>query len=130
MLKQDIAIESKPHFKFILKDASGALEWQPGPDRLMKLWKTERTIVIEEDWEPPELQKATEGQCETENSLDEVTAEEEVRSSILAVGAKSSSLEEIPETIMDDSVGNDEGPVLVPGLTSRSLIDVEEEISG
>ncbi|KAF3787953.1 hypothetical protein EJ110_NYTH21981 [Nymphaea thermarum] len=133
--EQDIPIESKPQFKFILKDASGALEWQPGPDRLMKLWKTERTITIEEDWESPELQKATEEPCENlvddENPDDEILAEEEAKSRVVAEeGVKSSGLDEKHESVGDDFVEKAEGAVLVPGLTSSSIIDLSEELSG
>lgn len=44
-------------FKFILKAETGEILWQPGPNRAIKTWETNKTIIrICEDWENADLQ--------------------------------------------------------------------------
>lgn len=59
---QDVPIESTIQFKFILKQGTGDMIWQPGSDRIFKSWESKGTVVIAEDWENPEAQKITEEQ--------------------------------------------------------------------
>uniref|UniRef100_A0A2P2M1K5 CBM20 domain-containing protein n=1 Tax=Rhizophora mucronata TaxID=61149 RepID=A0A2P2M1K5_RHIMU len=47
-------------FKFILKGIDGDILWQPGPDRLLEIQETEKTIVVLEDWENAAFQKISE----------------------------------------------------------------------
>ncbi|KAI3930050.1 hypothetical protein MKW92_014910 [Papaver armeniacum] len=56
----DIPINKSIQFKFILKEPTGEVIWQPGPDRILKTWETDKTIVIFEDWDNVELQMVTE----------------------------------------------------------------------
>ncbi|KAI3886570.1 hypothetical protein MKX03_005489 [Papaver bracteatum] len=56
----DIPINKPIQFKFILKEPTGEVIWQPGPDRTLKTWETDKTIVISEDWDNVELQMVTE----------------------------------------------------------------------
>ncbi|OAY57746.1 cyclomaltodextrin glucanotransferase isoform X2 [Manihot esculenta] len=58
----DVPIESTIQFKFILKQGTGDMIWQPGSDRIFKSWESKGTVVIAEDWENPEAQKITEEQ--------------------------------------------------------------------
>lgn len=57
-------IELPIQFKFILKQSSGDLVWQPGPDRIFRPWKTYKTIIIAEDWGNALLRKITEEQAD------------------------------------------------------------------
>ncbi|KAJ4908923.1 Carbohydrate-binding-like fold [Raphanus sativus] len=43
-------------FKFILKAETGEILWQPGPNRAIKTWETNKTIRICEDWDNADLQ--------------------------------------------------------------------------
>ncbi|KAI3886571.1 hypothetical protein MKX03_005490 [Papaver bracteatum] len=56
----NIPINKSIQFKFILKEPTGEVIWQPGPDRILKTWETDKTIVIFEDWDNVELQMVTE----------------------------------------------------------------------
>ncbi|XP_015578775.1 cyclomaltodextrin glucanotransferase [Ricinus communis] len=61
----DVPIESTIQFKFILKQCSGEIFWQPGPDRIFKSWESNGTIIISEDWENSEAQKIMEEKMES-----------------------------------------------------------------
>ncbi|KAI3906587.1 hypothetical protein MKW98_009495 [Papaver atlanticum] len=56
----EIPINKSIQFKFILEEPTGEVIWQPGPDRILKTWETDKTIVIFEDWDNVELQMVTE----------------------------------------------------------------------
>ncbi|KAK2972639.1 hypothetical protein RJ640_018346 [Escallonia rubra] len=56
----DVPIGKSIKFKFILKDGTDYVLWQPGPDRILQTWETEKTIIVWEDWETAELQNLTE----------------------------------------------------------------------
>ncbi|KAL2500548.1 uncharacterized protein Fot_34396 [Forsythia ovata] len=43
-------------YKFILKGGTEEIIWQPGPDRVLQTWETEKTITVLEDWDNHELQ--------------------------------------------------------------------------
>ncbi|XWS59943.1 hypothetical protein CRYUN_Cryun08bG0165500 [Craigia yunnanensis] len=60
ILAQNIPVGVSIQFKFILKTSTGNLLWQPGPDRILKSWETENTIILCEDWEEAEHQKVIE----------------------------------------------------------------------
>ncbi|KAL0316392.1 UNVERIFIED_CONTAM: hypothetical protein Sradi_5517400 [Sesamum radiatum] len=47
-------------YKFILKGDTGTISWQPGPDRILETWDTDKTITVFEDWDNPELQNIVE----------------------------------------------------------------------
>lgn len=44
------------NYKFILKEITGTVSWQPGPDRVLETWDTANTISVTGDWEIPEFQ--------------------------------------------------------------------------
>ncbi|XVE97060.1 hypothetical protein REPUB_Repub02eG0278000 [Reevesia pubescens] len=58
----DIPVGVSIQFKFILKTINGNLLWQPGPDRILKSWETENTVIVCEDWEEADYQKVIEEQ--------------------------------------------------------------------
>ncbi|KAL0336771.1 UNVERIFIED_CONTAM: hypothetical protein Scaly_1952200 [Sesamum calycinum] len=47
-------------YKFILKGDTGTISWQPGPDRILETWDTDKTITVFEDWDNPELRNIVE----------------------------------------------------------------------
>ncbi|PQM37900.1 uncharacterized protein Pyn_35706 [Prunus yedoensis var. nudiflora] len=56
----DIPVGKSVQFKFILKEITGNILWQPGPDRIFQTWETKNTITVCEDWADAELQKIME----------------------------------------------------------------------
>lgn len=61
MLNADVPVERTIQFKFILKQSTGDIIWQPGPDWVFKAWTTTKTVIVVEEWENSELQKIVEG---------------------------------------------------------------------
>ncbi|XP_065854669.1 uncharacterized protein [Euphorbia lathyris] len=59
-LELDVPIGKSIQFKFILKEITGSIVWQPGPDRILNTWETNNTIVVYEDWEDATSQKLLE----------------------------------------------------------------------
>lgn len=53
---QDLPAGRLVEFKFILKAETGEILWQPGPNRAIKTWETNKTIRICEDWDNADLQ--------------------------------------------------------------------------
>lgn len=58
--RMDIPVGRSIQFKFLLRGLSGEVHWQPGPDRIIRIWETENAIVVSEDWDNAESQKITE----------------------------------------------------------------------
>ncbi|KAI3977506.1 hypothetical protein MKX01_000419 [Papaver californicum] len=56
----DVPIDKAFQFKFILKDPTGEVKWQPGPNRVFQTWETNKTIVVFEDWDIVGLQMISE----------------------------------------------------------------------
>ncbi|KAF3512198.1 hypothetical protein F2Q69_00000056 [Brassica cretica] len=55
-LDLDLPVGRLVEFKFILKAQTGEVLWQPGPNRAIETWETNKTIRICEDWENADLQ--------------------------------------------------------------------------
>ncbi|KDP24469.1 hypothetical protein JCGZ_25033 [Jatropha curcas] len=71
-LDLDIPIGKSIEFKFILKQITGEVLWQPGPDRILKTWETKNTIVLLEDWEDYALQELLEDEPITSGNEDPI----------------------------------------------------------
>lgn len=55
-VKLDLPSGKVIKYKFMLKGVTEEILWQPGPDRVLQTWETEKTITVLEDWDNPELQ--------------------------------------------------------------------------
>lgn len=60
-------------FKFILKAQTGEILWQPGPNRSLETWETNKTIRICEDWDNADLQMMIEEDFVSLNQEDYIT---------------------------------------------------------
>ncbi|KAK4834544.1 hypothetical protein QYF36_024639 [Acer negundo] len=91
----DIPVGKSIQFKFVLKDRTGNMLWQPGPDRIFQTWETDNTITICEDWENAEYQKISEGDGDlfaNENAGDSnVNSAEEMADDPIAIVAENIS---------------------------------------
>ncbi|KAI9153225.1 hypothetical protein LWI28_008000 [Acer negundo] len=91
----DIPVGKSIQFKFVLKDRTGNMLWQPGPDRIFQTWETDNTITICEDWENAEYQKISEGDGDlfaNENAGDSnVNSSEEMADDPIAIVAENIS---------------------------------------
>ncbi|XP_026412560.1 uncharacterized protein LOC113308291 isoform X2 [Papaver somniferum] len=151
----DIPINKSIQFKFILKEPTGEVTWQPGPDRILKTWETDKTIIIFEDWDNVELQMVTEEEStaksyisqevvgnsnkedSTVNEEDSVvnsnTTEPTISSTTATekmayAEAEQNDIEKTSRSLKDeDTLFQYEGePILVPGLAPLSTTTVEE----
>ncbi|KAK2657014.1 hypothetical protein Ddye_010066 [Dipteronia dyeriana] len=106
----DIPVGKSIQFKFLLKDRTGNILWQPGPDRIFQTWETENTITICEDWENAEYQKISEGDRDwfaNENADDSnVNSAEEMADDPIAIDADDSNVNSAEE-MADDPIAID-----------------------
>ncbi|KAI3886572.1 hypothetical protein MKX03_005491 [Papaver bracteatum] len=138
----DIPINKSIQFKFILKKPTGEVIWQPGPDRILKTWETDKTIVSYEDWDNVELQMVTEeesiaksyisqevvvGDSNKEDSMVNADAEEDTVVNSNTAESTISPITTIEKVAYPEAEQNDtEDSVLVPGLAPLSTTTVEE----
>ncbi|XP_073142569.1 uncharacterized protein [Henckelia pumila] len=73
-------------YKFILKLNDNTIHWQPGPDRILETWETEKTIIVFEDWDHPEFQDIAE-----EESIADLNDEKSLINSELPAVSENSS---------------------------------------
>ncbi|CAA6656744.1 unnamed protein product [Spirodela intermedia] len=55
-----LPVEEEIKFKFVRRELSGKLAWQPGPDRILRTWETTNTIIVAGEWENADDQKIKE----------------------------------------------------------------------
>ncbi|CAL4901031.1 unnamed protein product [Urochloa decumbens] len=60
ILEKDLPANKLIEFKFLLRDSSGKLHWQNGPNRIFRTGETENTLVVYEDWGDVKNQKVLE----------------------------------------------------------------------
>jgi len=60
MSDQDLPANRSIEFKFLLRDASGHVRWQHGPNRTLQITETPNTMVVREDWDHGNKQKVSE----------------------------------------------------------------------
>ncbi|KAK0585930.1 hypothetical protein LWI29_036461 [Acer saccharum] len=116
----DIPVGKSIQFKFVLKNRTGNMLWQPGPDRIFQTWETENTITICEDWENAEYQKISEGDGDlfaNENADDSNVNSAEVEE--MADG---------PIAIVAENISypNEDNPIV---YASNNMFDVQQEES-
>lgn len=134
-------------YKFIHRGNNGAILWQPGTDRLLQTWETEKIISVSEDWDNPDLQNIVEEDFVDEVSLidsktlveegdNAVDVSEELEGQDLSSSDKGSvilsekreetsdlsSMQDETRLVLDEGV-----PVLVPGLVPASTGESEAE---
>lgn len=67
----DIPSNKVINYKFILKEITGTVSWQPGPDRILETWDTAKTISVSEDWDSPDFQNIVEEELLVVDDLNE-----------------------------------------------------------
>ncbi|RLM98560.1 phosphoglucan, water dikinase, chloroplastic-like [Panicum miliaceum] len=60
ILEKDLPANKLVEFKFLLRDSSGKLHWQNGPNRIFQTGETVNTLVVYEDWGDVKNQKIAE----------------------------------------------------------------------
>ncbi|KAL3826101.1 hypothetical protein ACJIZ3_022130 [Penstemon smallii] len=124
----DMPIGELIKYKFILKEQSGNITWQQGPDRVFTTWESEKRIIVSEDWYNPNLQNITEEEDELIIANGHpVVSDEELEGQDLSTTDKESVVlnvevkeEEKVQGAKEETkiVSDEEVAVLVPGLMS------------
>ncbi|CAD5330486.1 unnamed protein product [Arabidopsis thaliana] len=73
----DLPVGSLVEFKFILKAQTGEILWQPGPNRALETWETNKTIRICEDWDNADLQMMIEEDFVPYTNISSIDSEDE-----------------------------------------------------
>ncbi|KAL1200597.1 Phosphoglucan, water dikinase [Cardamine amara subsp. amara] len=136
----DLPVGRLVEFKFILKATTGEVLWQPGPNRALETWETNKTIRICEDWENADLQMIIEEDFVPLNQED-ITHPQQIvvvenAGYVSDESAENSSSEKTMEPLNEALTAlevtkeamftEEESPVLVPGLFSLSDLENEE----
>ncbi|KAL8167953.1 hypothetical protein V2J09_009452 [Rumex salicifolius] len=121
-------------FKFIFRDISGEILWQPGPNRVLQTQETSKVTVVCGDWETVAVQQVTEirmirnekhltyDEGESNNKNERPRLEKSYVSNITSLNGEALAM--VAENV------ELEIPVLVPGLTPCLITPAatEEEV--
>ncbi|WCJ29225.1 Carbohydrate-binding-like fold [Euphorbia peplus] len=126
----DVPIETTMQFKFILKQSSGEVFWQPGQDRIFKSWESKAVLIVAEDWENPEAQKISEEQEETVtgdvlNQRDDMNIKANVDSNVMFSENTDYAKEKLMTFNTRDLLEDYRGQVLAPGLMPQQALSEE-----
>uniref|UniRef100_A0A0A8YCR2 CBM20 domain-containing protein n=1 Tax=Arundo donax TaxID=35708 RepID=A0A0A8YCR2_ARUDO len=69
--EKDLPANKLIEFKFLLRDSSGKLHWQIGPNRSLQTGETAKTLVVYEDWGDLKKQKIAEVEGEASIGMEE-----------------------------------------------------------
>ncbi|KAI3666986.1 hypothetical protein L6452_42027 [Arctium lappa] len=144
----DIPVGKCIKFKFIMQERNGKFTWQPGPDRILECWESEKIITLCEDWENPDSRRIIEADP-TLNQVEESAATTEMQMVATEEGMpvepslgttdtpkvkKSSKKDHTEEpkyaiNMKEVLVSNEAVPVLVPGLSQLSTTETDHKPS-
>ncbi|KAM0009885.1 putative glucan 1,4-alpha-glucosidase [Helianthus debilis subsp. tardiflorus] len=109
----DIPIGKCIKFKLIMQESDGKYVWQPGPDRVLECFQTEKIITLCEDWENPDSRTI----IETDPSMNEEIQFVEPSVGTTVTEEPNEYAINMKEVLVSDEVV----PVLVPGLSQLPL---------
>jgi len=73
----DLPVGRLVEFKLLLKAQTGEILWQPGPNRALETWETNKTIRICEDWDNADLQMMIEEDFVPYTNISSIGSEDE-----------------------------------------------------
>ncbi|CAN6350846.1 unnamed protein product [Urochloa humidicola] len=104
ILEKDLPANKLIEFKFLLRDSSGKLHWQNGPNRIFQTGETANTLVVYEDWGDVKNQRVAE-----EEKVMFKKEEEEGVASVLVEEAVFSDDNEIRKSaVLEDELQKDD----------------------
>lgn len=59
-VKMDLPANKSIEFKFLLRDVSGRVRWQPGANRTLRTTETQNTLIVHEAWDHVKKQRVSE----------------------------------------------------------------------
>ncbi|KAK9057811.1 hypothetical protein SSX86_022649 [Deinandra increscens subsp. villosa] len=112
----EIPVEKCIKFKFIMQESNGKFVWQPGPDRVLECFQTEKIITLREDWENPDSRMI----IETDPTMDQEIQFVEPSDATQESEGYALNMKEV--LVSDEGV-----PVLVPGLSQLPVNEDPED---
>ncbi|XP_021970355.1 uncharacterized protein LOC110865408 isoform X2 [Helianthus annuus] len=109
----DIPIGKCIKFKLIMQESDGKYVWQPGPDRVLECFQTDKIITLCEDWENPDSRTI----IETDPSMNQEIQFVEPSVGTTVTEEPNEYAINMKEVLVSDEVV----PVLVPGLSQLPL---------
>ncbi|GJW89665.1 carbohydrate-binding-like fold protein [Tanacetum coccineum] len=123
----DIPIGKCIQFKFIMQESNGVFLWQPGPDRILECFETDKIITIFEDWENPDYRRIVETDSTSYQELQTVAASEGMQLEQLVSTTGTEEPKEYELKMKSVLVSDERLPVLVPGLSQLPSMDTYEK---
>ncbi|KAM0857505.1 hypothetical protein ACQ4PT_048467 [Festuca glaucescens] len=119
-VEKDLPANRLIEFKFLLRDSSGELQWQNGPNRNLQTGEAAKTLVVYEDWGDEKNQKVTE-EGDVPVEMAEVIATDDDDKSINDVVAANELQLDGSQDIKEDesSVGDDESSAVAATISVR-----------
>lgn len=106
-----------------MQESDGRFMWQPGPDRILECFETDKILTLCEDWETPDSRRI----LETDPTLNQEIGML-VESSVRINGTEEQKGYALN---LNEMLVSDEGfPVLVPGLSQLPPSDEPDTLNG
>lgn len=123
----DIPIRKCIKFKFVMQESNGVFLWQPGPDRMLECFQTDKMITIFEDWENPDCRRIVETDSTSYQELQTVAASEGTQLEQLVSTTGTEERKGYELNIKEVLVSDERLPVLVPGLSQLPSMDTDQK---
>lgn len=102
-----------------MQESKGVFLWQPGPDRMLECFETDKMITIFEDWENPDYRRIVETDSTSYQELQTVAASEGMQLEQFVSTTGTEEPKGYESNIKEVLVSNERLPVLVPGLSQE-----------
>ncbi|CAL5095236.1 unnamed protein product [Urochloa decumbens] len=125
ILEKDLPANKLIEFKFLLRDSSGKLHWQNGPNRIFQTGETANTLVVYEDWGDVKNQKVV----EEEKVMFRKEQEEELEVASVHVEEPvfSDDSEITKSVVLEDELQMDDNQINQEVKEDESTVVVEED---
>ena len=114
---QDLPANKLIEFKFLLRDSSGKLNWQNGPNRIFQTGETVSTLVVYEDWGDVKNQKIAEEEGVASVGIEEVVVTDD----------SESRNESVQAVVLEDELQMDDNQVVNEVKEDEYFVAEEDE---
>jgi len=117
ILEKDLPANKLIEFKFLLRDSSGKLNWQNGPNRIFQTGETVNTLVVYEDWGDVKKQKIAEEVGVASVGIEEVVVTDD----------SESRDESVQAVVLEDELQMDDDQVVNEVNEDESFVAEDDE---
>jgi len=119
ILEKDLPANKLIEFKFLLRDSSGKLNWQNGPNRIFQTGETVNTLVVYEDWGDVKNQKIAEEEGVASVGIEEVVVTDD----------SESRNESVQAVVLEDELQMDDNQVVNEVKEDEYFVAEEDELA-